>query len=190
VIAGFKTTLSGESTEPYSWDATGTPTAMSYPLDLTTREAISLSGNGSVAFISTDATNQLVRYNGLSSAPVPISTNGFLNPVISFTTTTGNFAVGYTDTNPIIWDATNGLRSLNLVLSNAGINLTSWALTDVAGISDNGQTIAGYGTFNGVDQGWVATIPEPSAYGLMGAGALLAGTFLRRRTKPTLKVMA
>lgn len=40
------------------------------------------------------------------------------------------------------------------------------------------------GAFNAGTDLYVAAVPEPSTYGLMGAGALAAGAFVRRRRKP------
>jgi hypothetical protein len=41
------------------------------------------------------------------------------------------------------WTATSGMQDLNLIATNAGLNLNGFVLTDAVGISDNGQFIAG-----------------------------------------------
>jgi probable HAF family extracellular repeat protein len=81
---------------------------------------------------------------------------------------------------PFIWDQAHGMRSLNEVLANLGMNLTGWQLGQIRGISDDGMTIIG----NGVDpagqyKGWIATIPEPA---LLLPLTVLAT--LLRRAKP------
>lgn len=62
---------------------------------------------------------------------------------------------------PFIWDATNGMRDIEQVLAGLGIN-TGWQDFFWAGsISDDGQTIAGYGrNASGGLEGWVAFIPR------------------------------
>ena len=58
------------------------------------------------------------------------------------------------------------------------LDLTGWALKSATGISADGLTIVGTGTNPvGFDEGWIATIPEPSTLLLLGLGGLL----LRRR---------
>jgi hypothetical protein len=60
-----------------------------------------------------------------------------------------------------IWDPTNGIRDIEVVLAGLGIN-TGWQDFFWAGsISDDGQTIAGYGrNASGQQEGWVAFIPR------------------------------
>jgi probable HAF family extracellular repeat protein len=45
-----------------------------------------------------------------------------------------------------IWDAANGLRDLNVVLTGLGVNLTGWTLSEARGISANGRVIVGTGS--------------------------------------------
>ena len=61
-----------------------------------------------------------------------------------------------------IWDATNGMRSLQDVLTNdfgLGSTLAGWTLTQATAISADGLTIVGLG-FNpdGRNEAWIATI--------------------------------
>ena len=80
---------------------------------------------------------------------------------------------------PFVWDAAHGMRPLQAVLAAAGLDLAGWRLTDVAGVSVDGLTIAGTGIDPaGGTQAWVATLPEPA-----GAAVFLAAIVptLRRR---------
>lgn len=70
-----------------------------------------------------------------------------------------------------IWDATNGMRKLDVVLTDLGLDLTDWTLLDGLGISDDGRVIVGRGINpNNRFEGWIAVIPEPSTGLLVGAG--------------------
>ncbi len=62
----------------------------------------------------------------------------------------GSVVVGYGRTQPnpqeaLIWDETHGMRRLKDVLTAEGLDLTGWRLTEPAGISDDGNVIAGRG---------------------------------------------
>ena len=79
-----------------------------------------------------------------------------------------------------IWDLTNGMRELDQILSDSGIDLTGWTLTDAQGISDDGLTIVGYGTNPSGDfEAWIAYVPEPEL-ALLQTTALLTLSCLRR----------
>ncbi len=63
-----------------------------------------------------------------------------------------------------IWDAENGIRSLqNVLVGDYGLELTGWTLLSAYDISNDGLTIVGYGRNpDGYPEGWIATIPEPT----------------------------
>ena len=78
----------------------------------------------------------------------------------------GSVVVGYSATDPFtgaeafIWNSSQGMRSLQQVLTNDyGLDLTGWSL-DVAGaISADGLTIVGFGTNpNGLTEAWIASL--------------------------------
>ena len=74
-----------------------------------------------------------------------------------------------------IWEPRSGWRSLKQVLEESGVNMTGWTLAFATSISDDGRTIAGYGTNPaGFSQGWIAIVPMPCPADLdngSGAGA-------------------
>lgn len=74
---------------------------------------------------------------------------------------------------PFIWDAADGMRSLQSVLSadpTAATELAGWTLQGVTGISANGQTIVGFGINpQGQSEAWIANLTPPDTW--TGAGA-------------------
>jgi probable HAF family extracellular repeat protein len=55
----------------------------------------------------------------------------------------GSVAVGFRASTAMMWDATNGARSVRDVLIAAGADLSDWSLTDAFGISADGRAIVG-----------------------------------------------
>jgi probable HAF family extracellular repeat protein len=85
------------------------------------------------------------------------------------TSADGSIVVGETSLQALpyngafIWDATNGMRDLTLVLTDLGLDLTDWVLTSARGISDDGRVIAGRGINpNGDDEAWIAVLGDPA----------------------------
>ena len=66
-----------------------------------------------------------------------------------------------------MWDLRNGLASgLATVLTQAGVSLTGWTLSDANAVSADGLTIVGSGVNpQGHKESWIATIPQPYARG-------------------------
>ncbi len=103
----------------------------------------------------------------------------------------GQFVVGRAQVLPLggafIWDANNGMRSLQSVLVNEyglGPSLTGWTLDAAMGISDNGQVIIG----NGIDpdghmQGWIVELPEPNGFLLALPGVAIAAFLILRQPR-------
>lgn len=102
----------------------------------------------------------------------------------------GSIAVGGYETAPgiehaLIWDATRGLRSLDVVLAGLGVDLSGWEnLERATAISADGSRIVGYGIdADGNRQAWLAVIPEPGPALLIGFG-LAALAAVRGATPP------
>jgi probable HAF family extracellular repeat protein len=61
-----------------------------------------------------------------------------------------------------IWDATNGMRDLQDVLTSHGVPLNGWVLTEARAISADGTVIVGNGTNpQGNFEGWIVTLGPP-----------------------------
>ncbi len=75
-----------------------------------------------------------------------------------------------------IWDAVNGVRLLQDVLvSDYGLTLDGWRITEARGISADGTVLTGFGyNLDGNYEAWRAVIPEPSTAFLLGAACYLA----------------
>jgi probable HAF family extracellular repeat protein len=96
------------------------------------------------------------------------------------------FASSPTSNEAFIWDEVNGMRQLDEVLAGLGLDLGDWTLTMATDISADGLTIVGRGQhpFNGVTEGWIAVIPEPST-GLLLMSGLLGLAYRQRRHRQT-----
>ena len=85
-----------------------------------------------------------------------------------------------------IWDSTHGMRNLKDVLVNdCGLDLTGWTLSEPKGISADGSTILGDGSFGSSNytQAWVAVIsPEPCTFVQAAVALLCLIGFARVRT--------
>jgi len=83
----------------------------------------------------------------------------------------------------MIWDPISGMRPLKEVLETQ-LDLTGWSLRRASAVSDDGRTIVGWGINpDGVTEGWIATIPEPTSSTLLLIAGGLMGLALRTRGK-------
>lgn len=86
-----------------------------------------------------------------------------------------------------LWDAEHGMRSLLDVLTDdygLGSALAGWELEKAWDITPDGLTIVGQGVSpDGVDEAWIAHLPEPSTLALLLVAGYLAG--VRRRSAGT-----
>ena len=88
------------------------------------------------------------------------------------------------DHEAFIWDATNGMREVDTVLTGLGLDLTGWTLLTAAAISDDGTVITGGGLNpSGDREGWIAIIPEPSTGLLVASGLVGLASYRRGRVR-------
>lgn len=91
----------------------------------------------------------------------------------------GSVLVGNCDGVPFIWTQDFGLQRLVPTLqSYYGIDLSGWVIGAVGDVSTDGQFLVGFGSYNGVLDGFRVQIPEPASLPL-----LFAGLFLARRRR-------
>jgi uncharacterized membrane protein len=95
---------------------------------------------------------------GLVTLGVLRSTNDSRPAAIS---ADGETIVGMSDGDssfPFLWTAGTGMVNLQSHLGIIGIDMTGWTLTDVTGISADGNTLVGNGVHNGNSEPWLATL--------------------------------
>ena len=70
----------------------------------------------------------------------------------------------------VIWDSTNGVRSVETIVEDAGIDLTGWDLLSVRGVSHDGQSFVGIADNpDGEREAWLVqlnatAVPEPRSF--------------------------
>jgi probable HAF family extracellular repeat protein len=76
----------------------------------------------------------------------------------------GSLVVGFSGVDASIWDAQNGMRPVAQVLTDLGLDLTGWTLSEAWAITDDGRVIAGDGTNpDGQPESWIAVLSDPPA---------------------------
>ena len=193
VITGGGTSAAGR--EVYRWTPSGGMQALG---DLPggsvdgNPTAISRDGSVIVGYGSTtgNADHAFRWTEGSGMVDLGVLPGSFTNPASSGArgvSDDGSIVVG-TATSPtsseaFIWDQANGMRQLDEVLRQLGVDLGDWTLTGAVGISADGRTIVGNGSHGGstAQEAWIAVIPEPSTGLLFGAGLVVLAAGRRRR---------
>ena len=85
------------------------------------------------------------------------------------------------DIRAVIWDSEAGtVHYLDELLADLGLDIGDWVFESATAVSSDGHTIVGYGINpDGVREGWIVTIPEPTTAALFALGLL--GLASRRR---------
>ncbi len=103
----------------------------------------------------------------------------------------GSVVVGYSKSDSgneaFIWDAENGMRNLKELLIAGGVEgLDGWQLTMANDISSDGRFIVGRGINpSGIEEAWLASVPEPSTFVLFAAFGLVGAFVAWRKRKRT-----
>jgi PEP-CTERM motif-containing protein len=131
-----------------------------------------LSADGNVILGRDDAYSNTTRWSQ-SDGLIPL---GFYALDLS---ANGQTIIGSTS----IWDPVNGKRDLFEMLQNDhALNLSGWTSLSAQGISDDGLTIVGNGVNpQGLNEAWIAQIPEPGTLGLMALGMVFLAWRCGRR---------
>ncbi len=150
-----------KSPEAYRWTTMNGAIALGFLPGGTASGTDVLTPDGLIAFGGSNSAQgpQLVRWTeGEGMIGLGVATN------TDDVTADGSIVVGsgIDFDGAAIWDAENGMRSLQDVLVlEYGLDLTGWVLEDANGISADGSTIVGWG-FNpdGNREGWIARIGQ------------------------------
>jgi len=92
--------------------------------------------------------------------------NGLLGSFATSVSGSGSIIVGYGPTATgdvaLIWDADHGMRALEAALAaDYQTQIAGWKLLRATAISNDGHTIAGYGTNpQGQTEAWVVKLPD------------------------------
>lgn len=185
-------TIVGHAIDPFGdrrgvvWSDSGFAT-VELPDELGDTHALNVSGDGRIV-VGTGASPRGGREAFMWSSESGGMWLGDLLPVNyeSFATAAsgdGSVVVGIAGTDDaFIWDAINGMRSLQSVLIDAGVDMTGITLTAAHGISLDGRTICGEALVDGQGEiAFVATIPSPASLGVFALCGLVRQ---RRRCDP------
>ncbi|MCA9511325.1 MAG: hypothetical protein KC560_11525 [Myxococcales bacterium] len=86
----------------------------------------------------------------------------------------GSASASFANSRAFLWTEADGMRDLAGVFAmDYGLDVTGWEFEYVAGLSDDGRTLVGGGTYLGEVAAWVAVIPEPSTGALVASGTLM-----------------
>jgi uncharacterized membrane protein len=192
-IVGSVETAAG--TEAFHWESGGGATTLGdLPGGALDSEAIATSDDGSVIVgVGADADGaRAVRWvgggapqdlgvvpTGTGAVAVDVSADGQAIVGRAFTPGPGPLQWAF------LWTEADGMRKLNDVLTELGIDLDDWILTNAASISADGRTIAGTGVNPDFGlEGWVAYLPEPRGGALAGAALATLAALRARRARP------
>jgi len=152
------------------WTADGNSTILGKLPGDTGATATAVSGDGSVvvgASIDNSGNQRAFRWTQQTSmVDLGEGINGLLGSVATSVSGNGRIVVGWgptaTGDAALIWDAEHGLRLLDAaLLGDYQTQITGWKLTRATAISDDGQTIAGYGTNpQGQTEAWIVKLPN------------------------------
>lgn len=170
---------------PFRWTQAGGMVDLGPMPEGTAGFASAASGDGSVvvgdagnAFRWTEGSGMV----GLGNTP----SEAFTHTVAWDVSADGSVIVGNGSTAngaaAFIWDSNHGMRLLRDVLVNDyGLDLIGWDLSSASAVSADGRTIVGGGINpSGLQEAWIAVLPEPST-GLLFALGLAGFAGSRRR---------
>lgn len=177
-IVGFSDTPEG--TRAFRWTNGGGMTALAL-MDSgdTSANAFGINGDGSI-IAGFSGSRPVVWINGVPQdlGVIPGDTNAIAYALSDDGSVVGGSRFIGFDPRATLWTASLGTVDLNSYLPTIGIDLTGWTLEYTRGVSFDGTTLVGEGTFNGTMRGWVVTIPTPGTASLLAFGGLMAS---RRR---------
>ena len=186
-VSGDGSVVAGTSGgEAFRWTSAGGTIGLGFLPGSSSSGATFVSQDGSV--IVGDSGGQAFRWTSSTGMSALGTASAFAFSGATGASADGSIVVGggalsgSSSGSAFLWDAAHGMRPLAQVLAeDYGLDLTGWTLDTALAVSADGRTIVGSGTDPGGQQeGWIATIPEPTTALLVVLG--LAGLAVGRRT--------
>jgi probable HAF family extracellular repeat protein len=88
---------------------------------------------------------------------------GAINSVATNVNSDGSVIVGESGGKPFRWTASDGMKSIEDLLTAAGVSIKGWQIETARGVSADGTVISGTGVDpSGLRQAWLAKLPLPS----------------------------
>ena len=185
VVVGRSLSAEGNNAA-FRWTQEQGMVALDASIDSSNAFAISCDGTtivGRAILVGEQEAFRWTESEGIVGLGYLYSTGSFISSESLDVSADGSIIVGQSSNDSFqaafIWDESHGMRALHDVLTDLGLDLAGWTLTEATGISDDGLTIVGTGINpNGDTEAFIATLPEPGT--LFG---VLAGlpVLLRRR---------
>jgi uncharacterized membrane protein len=168
---------------PYRWTAATGKTALLPVPVYTVTNTISGDGNVIVGYTSDGYAARYTDATGLTLLTDLLPARGSFAQAVSHDgqTIAGYYRNDLFQNRPFFWTASSGMVDLQDFLSASGIDMSGWDSMTVTGISADGLTLVGQGMHQLDQEGWIATVPEPT--GVVGVAGLAGRLLLKRRKK-------
>ncbi|MBS3734378.1 MAG: hypothetical protein KGY99_05570, partial [Phycisphaerae bacterium] len=142
-------------------------------------KAHAVSGDGSVVVgFSRNSNDKYEAFrwadgDGMTGLGFLSDENAYLDSRAKAVSANGAVVVGHSqngsgEQRAFVWDAASGMHAVTEVLTDEGVDLAGWTLTEAAGVSHDGGVIVGTGTNpEGDTEAWIATVPEPTTLAVL-----------------------
>lgn len=134
-------------------------TELDIPLNFTGGQVLDVTPNAAIAtgfVINGSSLRRAIRWTGTSALSLGTLEGSSEARSIS---ADGSVVVGLSAGQAWIWEMNQGMRPLAEVLSELGVDLTGWTLTEASGVSADGKVIVGTGQRGTRTEAWLAELP-------------------------------
>ena len=161
VVVGVGNTSGNVANHAFRWTSGGMVDLGTLGGDFSRANGVSADGSVVVgySFITGNAVNHAFRWT--SGGMVDLGTLGGDNSQAQGVNSDGSVVVGYSNitgsaaNHAFRWTAATGIKDINTLLANAGVNMSGIELTVARGVSANGQFIVGQGLFSGINHAYI-----------------------------------
>jgi probable HAF family extracellular repeat protein len=159
VIVGGSDT--GSATNAFMWTSGTGMVNLGTLSGGTTSTAYGISDDGSVVVGTSEnssLTNEAFRWTSGTGMMGLGFLSGWTTSEARGISGNGQVIVGESGPEAFVWTATNGMQSLNTILTNAGVDTSAWTFEGARDANYDGTVVVGYGQYSGIYQGYVANI--------------------------------